>query len=162
VALRGGQEAGALLGAQELDRLHRHDDQGEALLAEVEARGVGLGDRDVELLRDRAVVQRREQVAVAVERDHGVAGARQVQRDAPGARPDVEDRAARLARQRPPQRQVGLIAAALDVVPDDHRRRGQRQRRLRDRAQVPASRHRQYSSASPRWASSSRSSSSAV
>ena len=47
-----------------------------------------------------------------------VARAREVERDAPGARADVEHGAARRRGQLAPQRQVGGVGAALDVVPD--------------------------------------------
>ena len=87
-----------------------------------------------------------EQLAVAVERGDVVPVAGEPQRDAARAGADVEHRAARLARQLAPQRQVGVVAAALDVVPDH----------------VRGDAHRQYSFAWPRRASSSRSSSSAV
>src|SRR6185503_5174022 len=60
--------------------------------------------------------------------------------------PKLEDRAALLRRQLLPEAQVGLVAAALDVVPDRRRR----------------SVHRQNSFAKPRSASSLRSSISAV
>ncbi len=84
---------------------------------------------------------------VAVERDDVVADAGQVEGDAarPGAHVEHR-RAGELA----PQGQVGVVAAALGVVPGDE---------LVD-AGVRA--HRQYSRATPRSASSPLSSSSAV
>ncbi len=66
-------------------------------------------------------------------------------RDPAGAGADVEDRPGLLVGQPQPQRQVLQVAVALDLVPDDL-----------------GARHRQYSAASPRRASSSRSSSRAV
>ena len=90
-----------------------------------------------------------EQRAVEVERGHRVAGARQRQRHPAGAGADVEHRAGLRGGQLAPQRQVGRVGAALDVVPDHD---------LGDRERA----HRQYSRACPRSASSWRSSSSAV
>ena len=87
-----------------------------------------------------------EQLGVEVERGHGVAGVGEPERDPPGAGADVEDAFRGVARELAPQRQIGLVAAALDVVPDG----------------VLGDDHRQYASAWPRRVSSSRSSSSAV
>ena len=74
-----------------------------------------------------------------------MAGVGELERDAAGARADVEDALGRLAGELAPERQVGVVAAALDVVPDH-----------------VVGAHRQYASAWPRRVSSSRSSSSAV
>ena len=98
----------------------------------------------------RALVQRRQQLGVDVERDDLVPGAREVQRHAPAARPDVEDRTAGGGGQLAPQRQVRRVAAALEVVPDHL---GSLQGRPRS---SPVLRR------APRRASSSRSSSIAV
>ena len=70
----------------------------------------------------------------------------QVQGDAAGAAAELEDRPAGAPRQLLPERQVGAVGAALDVVPDH----------------VPRRAHRQNSFARPRSASSLRSSSRAV
>ncbi len=91
----------------------------------------------------RARLELREQVGVEVERGDVVAGAGEVERDPAGARADVEHRARLLRGELAPQRQVGAVAAALDVVPADRA-------------------HRQYSLAAPRSESRPRSSSSAV
>ena len=94
---RGREEAARACGVEQLDRLHRHDDQRERLLAEVEAGRVGLAPLIVEVLGAGALGQCGEQLAVAVERGHVVARARQLQRDAAGAGADVEDRPVGLA-----------------------------------------------------------------
>ena len=126
---------------QQLDRLHRHGDEREDALAGVEGRGVG--DDGAHRQAVGALGQRGQQVRVDVERRDLVAGAGEVERHAPGAGADVEHRAAGLVRQLAPQRQVGGVGAALDVVPDH------------------LGVHRQYSSW-PRRLSTSLSSSSAV
>ena len=138
-APRGGEEAAAL--GQQLDRLHRHGDEREDPVAGVEAGGVG--DERAHRQAVGALGQRGQQVGVDVERRDLVAGAGEVERHAPGAGADVEHRAAGLVRQLAPQRQVGDVGAALDVVPDH------------------LGVHRQYSSC-PRRLSTSLSSSSAV
>ena len=63
--------------------------------------------------------QRGEQLGVAVERDDLVAAAREVERDAAGAGADVEHGRALAVGELAPQRQVEVVGAALDVVPDD-------------------------------------------
>ena len=60
-----------------------------------------------------------EQGGIAIKRGHAVAAAGEVERDPPGAGADIEDGIAVTLRQRPPQWDVGGIAAAFDVVPDD-------------------------------------------
>jgi hypothetical protein len=117
VALRRPQELRAAAGpAEELERLHRDDDEREPPVAEVEGARVGLGGLDGE--RARTVAQGGEQVAVAVERDDLEAAPREVERDPPGAGADVQHRPAVLLGELAPQRQVGVVGAALDVVPD--------------------------------------------
>ena len=59
------------------------------------------------------------QLGLEVDGDDVVAPPREVERDAARAGADVEDRPARRGRQLAPERQVGGVAAALDVVPDD-------------------------------------------
>ena len=66
--------------------------------------------------------QDREQLGVDVERGDGVAGAGQRQRDPAGAGAHVEHPVHRGAGQLLPQRQVGLVAAALHFVPHHVRR----------------------------------------
>ena len=110
---------------------------------ELEAGGVGLLGADGEALALGARAQGREQLAVEVERGDVVAGAGEVQRHPAGAGADVEHRAGLGRRELAPQREVGGVAAALDVVPVDRA-------------------HRQYSLAAPRSLSRPRSSSSAV
>ena len=89
--------------AEQLDRLHRHDAQREAL-AEVERRerrrrpswdrsGVHTG------VSPERVGELGEQLGISVERRDAVAGAREIQRHATGARADVEHRVA--VRRRP-------------------------------------------------------------
>jgi len=90
--------------------------------------------------------ERAEQLGVGVEADHLVPAAGQMEDDAAGPAAELEDRAAAALGQLLPERQVGLVAAALNVVPD---RGGGRA-------------HRQNSFAKPRSASSLRSSSRAV
>ena len=111
--------------------------------AELEAGGVGLLGADRDAGRLGAGGELGQQLAVEVERGDVVAVAGEVERHAPGAGADVEHRARLGLRQLAPQRQVGRVAAALDVVPDDRA-------------------HRQYSLAAPRSESRPRSSSSAV
>jgi hypothetical protein len=118
----GGEEAGAL--GQQLDGLHGDDDEGEGG-TELEERRVGGHGADVEPGGARR--ERRQQLRLAVQRGHGEARAREVERDAPGARADVEHRPALGRRELPPQRQVGVVAAALDVVPYHQRREAHRQ-----------------------------------
>ena len=66
-----------------------------------------------------ALAQGVEQLRAAVERDDLVAAAGEVERDAPGPGADVEHRRALAVGQLAPQRQVEVVAAALDVVPED-------------------------------------------
>jgi hypothetical protein len=130
---------------QQLDRLHRHDDEREA---PVQRKGLGVrGDGRHRQSRGlRAHRERVEQHRLEVQRRDLVSGARQLQGDAPRAGADVEDTTSLRRRELPPQPGVRGIAAALHVVPDDQRGEG----------------HRQCPCTSPRAASRSRSSSSAV
>ena len=118
-------------------------------LVELEARGRRRSTalEPARLALGRASLERREQLRVDVEPDHLVAAPGEVQGDPAGAAAELEDRAAAALGQLLPERQVGVVGAALDVVPD---------RRPRVRA------HRQNSFARPRSASSLRSSSRAV
>ena len=103
-----GKAARTALGpAEELQRLHRHEDEGEAAIDGEVAR-VGRDGGDCEARG--AVAQGFEQLRAAVERHHLVAAAREVERDAPGARADVEHRRALAVGQLAPQRQVEVVA----------------------------------------------------
>ena len=68
--------------------------------------------------------ERGEHARLAVERRDGESVPREVERDPPCARADVEHRAAVLLGELAPERQVGLVAAALHVVPDDEGENG--------------------------------------
>ena len=86
------QEGHAPLGStQQLDRLHRHYAQGKALVERELAR---VGHYRAHLEPLSSLGQLFKQLAVEVERRDGVAGAGQVEADAAGAGPDVEDRIA--------------------------------------------------------------------
>ena len=85
-----------------------------------------------------------------------MSGPRQLQRDATGTRADVQHRAGGAARQLLPQLQVGAIATALEVVPDDPRGR------LLRRLALARIAHDHELLTSPRATSSSRSESMAV
>jgi hypothetical protein len=149
---RAAQEARTpVRSAEELGGLHRHQDQPEAPLAEVEVAGVGHDRLDRQPGRPRA--QRGEQVGRAVERDDAVALAGEMERHAAGAGADVEDRSRVADREVAPQREVLGVRAALDVVPDD----------LRDvRFLGPCGAHAKLLPAAPRATSTSRSASIAV
>ena len=58
-----------------------------------------------------------QQRRVGVQRDHRRTTGGEIERDATGAGADVENRAPGLAGQRPPQRQILAVGAALQVVP---------------------------------------------
>ena len=71
-----------------------------------------------------AGVELGEQQRVEVERGDAMPVARELERDAPGSRADVEDRSGSLGAdglrgELAPERQVGVVAAALQFVPDD-------------------------------------------
>ena len=66
----------------------------------------------------RTLSQHGEELGVEVERGDRVAGGGERERDAAGAGADVEDPVRGLGRQLVPERQVGRVGAALDVVPD--------------------------------------------
>ena len=102
--------------AEQLDRLHRHDAQREPAVEDERPR-VGDDRRDVEPVGARA--QLREQLAIDVERRDLMTGARELERDSPGAGADVQDRSAMLGGEHQPQPKVLRVAPALDVVPDD-------------------------------------------
>ena len=55
---------------------------------------------------------------VGVQCDHRHTTGGEVERNTTGARADVEDRAPSLAGQRPPQRQILAVGAALQIVPE--------------------------------------------
>ena len=93
----------------------------------------------------------RQQLVVEIDGRHLVAVAGELERGAPGAGADVEDRAADPLRERPPEQEVRRVAAALQVVPD---RLGHGLR--------PAGSGDQKAPTCPRRCSSWRSSSSAV
>lgn len=106
--------------SQQLERLHRHEHKREPAL---EGERPPVGDDGLHRQASGAVLQRLQQRRVGVQRDDRDAPSGQVERDATGARPDVEHGAAGDAGQRPPQRKVLAVAAALEVVPE-HIRRG--------------------------------------
>ena len=65
----------------------------------------------------RPVLERREQRRVSVKRNDINTVRGKIERHASGSRADVEHRAARRSRQRPPRRQVLAIPAAFEIVP---------------------------------------------
>jgi hypothetical protein len=101
--------------AEQLQRLHRHDDQPEPAREREPAR---VGDDGLDLQAHRAPAQRLQQRRVGVQRDHRGAAGGQVEADAAGPRADVQDRPAGLVGQRAPQRQVLGVPAAIEVVPE--------------------------------------------
>ena len=64
------------------------------------------------------MLQRLQQCRLHIQCDHRDTTGGEIERDAAGARADVEYRAAGLAGQRPPQRQILAVAAALQIVPE--------------------------------------------
>jgi len=116
--LRPREEGGASCrAAQQLNGLHRHDAQREVAAAQLEgacvaherAHGHALG----------ALGERAQEDRVALQRGHAMARAREVQCHSSRARADVQDRAGARLGELAPQRQVGTVAAALQVMPDD-------------------------------------------
>ena len=98
-----------------MERLHRHEHQREpATQREV----TGVGDHRLDGQPRAAVLQGLQQLGFGVEGDDAHAAGGEIEADATGAGADVEDGAARLAGQRSPQRQVLLVGAALEVVPE--------------------------------------------
>ena len=113
--MRAAQEGRPVV--EQVDRLHRNDAQGKR------ARRCGTRTR-----RRRSAttgqpagraLSAAAQLRVALERVDRVAGPRQAQCDPAGSGADVEDRAAGGGRELEPEREVGGVGAALDVVPDD-------------------------------------------
>ena len=143
---------------EQLDRLHRHQAQGEVAPADREVASVG-GDR-LDAQSRRAPAQLLEQDGVEIERRHRVAGSRELERHPTGTRADIEDRPFRALRELQPERQIGTIGTALELVPEDSRRRA-RGGRPSGRI-VPRGVHDHELLASPRAISSSRSESIAV
>lgn len=142
----GAQEAGAPGRAEQLDGLHRREDEPEAPAGQPEGAAVGDDGLHGEPARCGPHLQLGEELGVDVERDDVMALRGEVERDAAGPRADVEDRPGLGGGELAPERDVGVIGAALDVVPDD----------------VGARRHANEPSAAPRATSSSRSASIAV
>ncbi len=130
---------------EQLHGLHRR--QGE-IDRPVELEVPGIGDDSPQRQPGAAPFQGRDQLRVEVEAEHLVAAAGKMQGDPPGAAAEVEDGAPGLGRHRVPEVEIGRVGAALDVMPD--------------RGALQAGTHCQNSFASPRAASSLRSSSSAV
>src|SRR5690606_35301481 len=140
---RRAQGALALGGVtQKLQDLHRREDQPE--------RAWGVGVQDVRADRTRvdarlagAPVERVDEPAVEIHAHDRVPGAGQVERGSPGTTAERQERAARVLRELPPEPQIGVIATALEVVPEG--------------LDVLYGAHAQYSLARPRSASSVRS-----
>ena len=105
---------------------------------------VSLEDREGDAPIGREALELAGQVGIPLQSDHVVAVSGQVQRDAPCSRPELEHRASCGLGQLDPEREVGAVAAELDLLPDG------------------GSCHCQKSAARPRLASRVRSSSSAV
>jgi len=101
---------------QELDDLHRSEDEREAA---TESKGPGIGAHGLEAEAALAGAGGAgvDQGRIGVEGNDIVASRREVEGDATGARAQLEDRPARALGELPPQREVGLVATALDVVP---------------------------------------------
>src|SRR5271154_3045034 len=107
--------------AKQLDRLHRHDAQ-----AEVSAAQLQLPRVPAERLNahpGRALSQRVEQSSIELERAHLVPGTSKIERDTTRACANVEYRIGNAglgrASQLPPERKIGAVMAALEVVPRD-------------------------------------------
>ena len=128
-----------------MGELHRRDDRTEASLDLEPAR---VADRRLDRqarLRGTAA-QLGYQGRRAVDSGHLEPPAGEMKCDPAGAAAELEHGPGRLGAELAPERQVGGVASAFDLVPDDLLGRG----------------HRQYSGASPRALSRVRSSSSAV
>jgi hypothetical protein len=69
-----------------------------------------------------APVELGEQVGIAIERDDLVSPPREVERHATGAGADVEDRPAGQRGELAPQRQIGRVRAAFEIVPEHAKR----------------------------------------
>ena len=122
---RTAQERDSLLAsAEQLDRLHRHEAQREVALGQRERARVSADGLETGLLS--AFAQRPEQHVAAVERRDRVSGPRELQRHTAAAGADVEHATAAALRELAPERQVGAVAAALEVVPDDLLRKPRR------------------------------------
>ena len=100
--------------AEDLNQLHGGQDQCEALAGREGARVGAEGGHT-----GRPLLQRAEQLGVGVERVDVVSRGVEVASDPAGARPEIEDRSARVGRECAPQFEIGRVGAVLDVVPDD-------------------------------------------
>ena len=111
---------------QQLDRLHRHGDRAPNRPAERRSRRRRRRRRDVDAAASAARSlergeQRRASRSSAVTVVPGARRGRSATRPVPA--PTSSTAAGRVARELAPQRQVGVVAAALDVVPDHVRGR---------------------------------------
>jgi hypothetical protein len=153
----GEHRPASLLPAQELRDLHRRDDQGEGPF-ELERSRVGDNGIDPHPALMTARPKRGDQPRVAVEPGDLVPPSGERERHPAGAAADLEDRSPSIGRELVPEREVGGVARALDVVPDDAVVR----RRAGRRPGGPAAAHSDHLGATPRSASRSRRWSSAV
>jgi hypothetical protein len=92
--------------AKELHRQHRHDDQREVAL-KVKVARVCADSFDAGAVG--AFAQRSQQRAIKIKRCNFMAQRREHQRDPPGSRADVEDRAPMIGRKSPPAIEVGFV-----------------------------------------------------
>ena len=100
--------------SEQLQRLHRHEHEREPAPQGEPPR---IGDDGLHRQPRGAVLQRLQQRRLSVQCDHRHPTGGEVERNATSARADVEDRAPSLAGERPPQRQVLAVRAALQIVP---------------------------------------------
>ncbi len=145
---RAQRRGAARLAAEQVHELHRRKDRREGA-AEIELAGVRAHRLDLDTGFGAPGGERVQELLREVERRHVDAPAGEGERHASGPRPQLEHRPARLGGELGPDRQVGGVGAALDVVPDHLRVQSGRA-------------HCQNSGASPRALSSRRSSISAV
>ena len=108
--------------AEQLQRLHRHEDEREPA---VEGEVARVGDHGLDGQPGGAVLERPEERRVDVERDDRRAASRQRKGDPAGAGADVEHRTAGLVGEVMPERKILAVVAALEVVPEDVERCGE-------------------------------------
>ena len=94
-----------VLAAEQLDGLHWHETEGVVIVREIEMTRISLDDLQREIAH--TLTQRREQLAVQVQRRDAMAGAGEVERDATAPCSDVED----------PRRGVFLAGAFGELAP---------------------------------------------
>jgi hypothetical protein len=114
-------------------------------VGKLEAARVGCGGVHAQIALAGARTELVDQLGIGIDRRHVVSMTREVDGDAARARSDVQHRSTGAFRERAPEWQIEVVCGALHVVPDDG-----------------VARQPDHRPATPRRASSSRSSSSAV